>query len=84
MPICKNNTTIKETDEFIEVRLHGHLIVIYNKLYKEITLDTCGWNTPTTMRRMNECLKEFGFWQRVSKSSFAHTNELTMERVQPQ
>lgn len=83
MLVCKNNTEIKETDEFIEVRLHGHLIVIYNELSESIKLNTCGWNTPTTIRRMNECLKELGFWQRVRKSSFAHTSELTMERKQP-
>jgi hypothetical protein len=39
-------------------------------------LHTGGFNTPTTIRRMNECLHHRGYSIRVSKSSFSHTDTL--------
>jgi hypothetical protein len=41
---------------------------------------TGGYNSVTTRRRMNQYLIEWGFPQRVSKSSFAYTATLIMEK----
>ena len=51
----KPNTKVLPTDVGYDVTLHGHTIVsIRGNL---ILLNTCGWTTPTTRRRMNEVLE---------------------------
>ena len=59
----KPNTKVLPTDVGYDVTLHGHTIVsIRGNL---ILLNTCGWTTKTTRRRMNEVLELEGVTVRV-------------------
>lgn len=79
MTICKNNTRIQFDDQAILIKLHSTIIAKYDKKSGVMFLNTGGWNTPTTMRRMNQVLKEYGFSQRVCKSDFTQTNLMVIE-----
>lgn len=55
--------------------------ILYNTKIVErvdggILLNTGGWNTPTTFRRMNQVLKLWGYCDRVSLGDFKERNEL--------
>ena len=86
--IRSNNTTLSDTVEngerIVRCTLHKTVIATHNQTCGTVHLHTGGWNTPTTTRRMNECLNAWGFWQRVSKSSFAHTDTLMIDLKQAQ
>ena len=72
--IRKNNTKIEDKGNAFVVTLHS--TVIFKDYGNHCHLHTGGFNTPTTIRRMNECLHHRGYSIRVSKSSFSHTDTL--------
>lgn len=66
-----NNTTVTESFDgsgLWRVRLHGNLIAEFNTYQNAIKLDTCGYYTPTTARRMNEALEAFNVPFRAHRS----------------
>jgi hypothetical protein len=58
--IRTNNTTIAEDGVVVRVTLHRTVIFTLDRNARTVTLCTGGWCTPTTMRRMNECLYHYG------------------------
>jgi hypothetical protein len=63
------------------------MVVLYNTCIARIDdragiikLNTGGFSTPTTMRRMNAALIEYGFPQRVCKSDFKDTRNITLHK----
>ena len=57
-----------DTEGFINVRYHNTVIVRFND--NEIKLNTGGWNTFTTKRRMNQVSQEFDLGYYVSQKDF--------------
>ena len=61
------NTSVYPIKGGIAVRLHSTQIV---EIYENwVALDTGGWNTPTTRKRMNEVAEEYGLGYRVFQKS---------------
>ena len=60
--ISRNNTTVSTHGGKTEVTLHSTVIVSYDDV--SITLNNGGWNTATTVTRMNQVSNEKGlcFW----------------------
>ncbi len=87
MPAIRNtvsrtsqNTKVSEAGRYVWVRLHQTVIFSYDKVTDTFTLDTGGWNTPTTIRRMNEALREFApaGAPTVCKRDFAEHQTMTL------
>lgn len=53
---------------YVEVRLHGTCVVWFDERY--VVLDTGGFRTPLTKRRMNEVSEEFGLGFHVYQRDF--------------
>ena len=68
MAITKNNTAITHIDGFTTCILHSTQIVKWDGL--TLILDSGGWQTVTTKRRMNECLREWGIPARVYQENY--------------
>jgi hypothetical protein len=64
----KANTEIGKTPNGFLVTYYGHTIFTWDMSNASITFDTCGYDTVSTLRHMNEALKFFGFEGRVYKS----------------
>jgi hypothetical protein len=88
LPIgTKYHTSLRTEGELTIVRLYDTDIVklsIRNGVVCVCSLDTGGFDTPTTFRRMNEALAHFDligpgriFEHRVGKSDFIATNIIT-------
>ena len=54
----------------INVVYHSTKIFSWDKETGTITLNTGGWETYTTKKRMNQCLEEFGFTAKVYQKDF--------------
>ena len=54
----------------INVVYHSTKIFSWDKETSTITLNTGGWDTYTTKKRMNQCLEEFGFAAKVYQKNF--------------
>ena len=61
----QSNIQVTKNDSGISVLLHGHKIA--NCCFNVITLDSCGWKTPTTKTAINRALEQFGRSERVSQ-----------------
>lgn len=61
--IGKTSTTVTRGKNSVAVRYHATQVVYADE--NCIILDTGGWFTPTTKRRMNEASEEFGLGYRV-------------------
>jgi len=49
----KSNTSVEvDSEGYTDVRLHGNRIAQINP-HGDITLSSCGWDTPTTKSRLN-------------------------------
>jgi hypothetical protein len=72
--IRKNNTKIEDKGNVFVVTLHG--TVIFKDYGNHCHLYTGGYNTATTIRRINECLCHRGYAMRVNKASFNLTDTL--------
>ena len=59
----KPNTKVTTTPQGYDVTLHGHLIVSIQ--HDLVVLNTCGYSTRVTKRRMNQVLEEEGISVRV-------------------
>lgn len=81
--IRTNNTRIADHGQFVLVTLYQTVIAEYNRNNSCVLLSTGGFDTPTTIRRMNECLYHWGFTQRVSKADFRHDNTKTIYKSSP-
>lgn len=80
--IRSNNTTIRIDEKGNTVcTLHATDIATFQPKLDHVVLFVGRWNTPTTLRRMNECLHAWGFEHRVCKSDFATSNALIMTRA---
>ena len=65
----KSNTRVEKNDEGdTSIYLHNNRIAFVESVGGDITLSSCGWDTPTTKSRLNAILDTFlhGFhvWQR--------------------
>ncbi len=74
----KTNTKIRTERHMAIVRLYDTDIVTIDREEHTVTFCTGGWNTPTTLRRMNEACKHFnlrnagtGAFISVRKADFA-------------
>jgi hypothetical protein len=73
--IRSNNTTVIVNEHGQTVcTLHRTRIATFDPRTDSAVLNTGGYNTPTTIRRMNECLTAWGFSRRVCKADFAASN----------
>lgn len=70
------NTTIVDDGKTVRVILYNTVIFTWECNKSHCILNTGGYNTPTTIRRMNECLNFYGFAHRVVKSDFKTTKEI--------
>ncbi len=61
-------TNVMATNGHISVVYHSTLIV--EATPTEITLDTGGWRTVTTKRKMNQAARQFGLGYRVEQKNF--------------
>ena len=61
----QSNIQVTKTEQGINVFLHGHKVV--NCCFNVITLDSCGWRTPTTKVAINNALSQLGRSERVSQ-----------------
>jgi hypothetical protein len=61
--------------------LYRTKIAIFNPATDTVTLDTGGYDTPTTIRRMNECLHAWGFKASVGKADFRTSNTKLVART---
>jgi len=86
--IRTNNTTISDVgsgaDRVISCMLHRTVIAVYRPFAGTVVLTTGGYNTPTTIRRMNECLYHWGFKSRVCKADFNGTDEMRIQSAEAQ
>lgn len=75
--ITPGNTQVAVTQEgdmyMVDITLHGHLIGMYveDVLGDRLTLDPCGWYTPTTKKRMNQFLEMLGLSMHVYQEDFS-------------
>lgn len=77
--IRSNNTTITTDEEGRTIcTLHQTQIAVLDKNRGQVNLNTGGYSTPTTFRRMNECLNAWGFTERVRKADFCDATRLTL------
>lgn len=83
--IRANNTTVRTENGETVCTLHSTNIARWNHKTDTVTLHTGGYNTPTTLRRMNECLVAWGFKVHVCKADFrsALTVTVTRQGVEP-
>ena len=77
--IRKNNTKIEDLGYVFRVTLHN--TVIFQDYGKHCEVSTGDYTTPTTIRRINECLHHRGYSDRVSKSDFKDIHSITLFRV---
>ena len=79
--IRRNNTTI-ETDALgrVNVTLHKTCIATLSADGQHVYLHTGGYDTPTTFRRMNECLHHWGFPNRVGVADFRNADTLQLTK----
>ena len=64
-PIGKTATTIQPRNGWIAVKYHDTDVVSYQPNSRVVVLNSGGWLTPTTKRRMNEASDEFGLGFKV-------------------
>jgi len=64
------NTTVTDDGSRVVVRLHHTNIFVLDRSTGGVTLNSGGWRTVTTKRRINECLAEYGIPLRVWQSNF--------------
>lgn len=74
------NTTVTIRDGKTVCTLYQTDIAVYDPATNSVTLDTGGYDTPTTIRRMNECLASWGFRQRVCKADFAKADKFNVAK----
>ena len=67
------NTTARTTPDGVAVTLHNTDIFRLSDDGQTVTLDSGGWETVTTKRRMNECADYFGLGFRVHQQDFEWT-----------
>ncbi len=70
--IRRNHTTVTDCNNIVLVTLYNTPIFEWDRNQQIVTLNTGGHNTPTTIRRMNECLHHYNFALRVCKADFAY------------
>lgn len=76
--VAKKATTYEQQGEEIVFRLYTTNIVTVKP--HEIVLNTGGWNTVTTRRRMNEISQEFNLGFRVDSSTFRGSSTVIIPR----
>ncbi len=69
--ISKNNTQVINEDKTTTVILHKTCIVVWDRNSRTIKFNTGGWETTTTVTRMNQACNEFGLPWRVSRAKGA-------------
>lgn len=74
--ICPNNTTVVDRNGATVVTLHKTEIVTYDRRKGRVTFNTGGWDTPTTMRRMNEACSQFELPIKLTKKHFEKASKI--------
>jgi hypothetical protein len=64
------NTTVTDDGKYVVVRLHHTNIFGLDRGTGGVTLNSGGWRTVTTKKRINECLEEYGIPLRVYQRKF--------------
>jgi hypothetical protein len=64
----QGNITVERYDNFIEVYLHGNLVVKHDTLGDELYVSNCGWGTPTTRTAINRYFSNAGIQAGVYQS----------------
>lgn len=90
-----DNTTVHYDEDVnnLSIFLFGNKIAQYVGKEQKLILDTCGWDTPTTARRLNAICNAFGLDISVSikkqclgfnlsKQLRQETNKLILHKVQ--
>lgn len=75
-----NTTVARDANGHVMVTLYKTCIARIDDKAGIIKLNTGGFNTPTTFRRMNAALIEYGFPQRVGKADFKGSSCLTLHK----
>ena len=68
--IGRHKTTIKKDNYFVYVKYHNTVIFTLNKAKNIVKLNTDGWNTPTTKRRINQCFDQYGIDAHLYQKDF--------------
>lgn len=76
--IRPHNTTIVDNADKVVVTLYNTVIFEWDRKNTHCHVSTGGYNTPTTIRRINECLKFYDFAQRVCKADFKNRNSFVI------
>lgn len=66
--ISKNNTVVIDNNDVTTVILHKTPVVVWDRIKRLVTFNTGGWETTTTVTRMNQACNEFGLPWRVSRA----------------
>jgi hypothetical protein len=74
--IGKTATKVLESNRYLIVKYHNTNVVVFDKVTREINLNTDGWKTATTKLRMNQTSNEhgLGFHVRQEKGLWYVTN----------
>ena len=68
--IGKHKTKIKTDSIFTSVKYHDTIIFQLNRSNGVVKLNSDGWNTPTTKRRINQCFSQFGIDANLYQKNF--------------
>jgi hypothetical protein len=80
----RSNNTVLMTDpdtRKVSCILHQTVIAVYDPIHNSAELNTGGYDTPTTIRRMNECLVHWGFNTTVNKATFKKSDTHTVMKA---
>ena len=73
------NTEVWWDEDGDRVRVRLHQTVIFDYDGHALVLDTGGWKTPTTKKRINECFRAFGL-RELGFSIYSKRGELLLDR----
>lgn len=79
--IRPNNTTVTVEEGRTICTLYKTRIATFDPATDSVTLDTGGYDTPTTFRRMNECLRAWGFIDGARGSRFIGKGDFRTSNV---
>ena len=68
--IGRHGTRVTTTEGVTKVRYWGTDVVTIDRNHNTVTLDTGGWFSMTTKKRMNQASEEFGLGYRVFQEKF--------------
>ena len=76
--ISKNNTKTSTLEGGLKTCRLYKTVIAREVAPGVCVLSTGGWNTQTTVRRINQCLDAWGYLSRVSGKSFSLADSITV------